>query len=674
MMSVPTIGCGGGSGGQAGTPADASLFVTYFNLNARTDVYRNGMLEIRFSAPVKKNSLSARTFRVLTGPSLMTPIEGALIRGGTYGMPGDASTVYFDPTRSQAQVDRYETDTPLDTIKRDRPFGFEPLAFHQIFLPAPPQSRKSLQNLAGKPIVQEYYANFTTSEAYTPELDQPTCVGMNGSGQLGFVPEAAQDGSVAFDAHVVLEFDEPISPASMNPGVTVLVKNEDVLDYLGRPIDIPGTLVASNDGLRYSFLPSFHYGTGPYRISVTTTFDITDLAGNPLSNPKTLFFTTQFEPDVDTISNITEDFVTNFYEDRSPAIQDRAEWNTVMLGRLVGGEITTTQVTVHKDGDNVTTRNLLVDFPLVSSLTSTACPRAWLAGCRVMMSYKPEDLGNAVGAVTKVYWGPEINATSGYPGLFAATHENIQIRLGHTTNAASQLGKKFDSNWASGSPPLTSYDGQYAIPNDANINSPPGVYTDIADHYQWPTLTTPFDYNGVDGLIVDFQMDAAKDCQTMRVWFHGSNWLADYPGTRCLLGLKKDAEESDFPDALYPDGYPMIYDSAFIFRRMITNAQSKFYDTAQPMPNFGDQIVSPPVQAGGATFTLEFQGAHGMPHPTMPWRVIPDPSSYTQWAPSIDVADFHRFIRFRIQLIANLTSETVASFDKIQMPFSFRPQ
>jgi len=518
-----------------------------------------------------------------------------------------------------------------------------------------------------KPIVSQYFASFTTSDDYAPELDQPRFVGIGGSGQLGFIPEKNPDGSVDYNAQIVLEFDEPILQASMNPGVTVLVQNEDVLDFLGRPIPIPGTLKPSNDGLRYFFTPSFHYGTGPYRISVTLTLGITDLARNPIENPKQLFFVTKFQPDVDTISNITEEFTTNTFEDKDPSITDRAEWNSVREGWLLGGEITTAQVVVHYDGDGINTRNLLVDFPLVSVNATNACPRAWPDGCRVMMSYKPNtDLGGVVGAVTKIYWGPDSSA------LFAATHDNIQIRLGHVKTANAVLGKKFDDNFAGGVP-LPHYDGSYVIPQDANVNVPPGTNTDITNHWAWPTLTTPFDYNGVDGMIVDFQMDAAADCQTMRVWFHGLATAPDYVGIRSLLGLTKTAPQSNFPDTFYPDGYPMIYDSAFVFRRRLTYAQSKWYDTAQGSPNYGEPILNPPVQSGGANFPIEFQGADGMPHPTFPSFIIPDPVTFTPWSANIDIADFHRFIRFKITLIANLNSETVAEFDKVQMPFSFRP-
>ena len=167
-VGLSTVGCGGGSTGKAGTPADEALFVTYFNLDNRTDVYRNGLLRVDFSAPVKEKSLSSRTFRILTGTTSSTPVEGALIRGGTYGMEGDARTVYFDPTRSQGQLDRYPENTPLDQVKRDRPFGFESLANHRVFLPAPPEFQKTLQNKAGKPIIQEFVASFSTSELDAP--------------------------------------------------------------------------------------------------------------------------------------------------------------------------------------------------------------------------------------------------------------------------------------------------------------------------------------------------------------------------------------------------------------------------------------------------------------------------------------------------------------------------
>lgn len=111
---LPLAGCGGGA---AGTSADDDLIVTYVNIAQRTDVYRNQMIEMRFSAPIAPETLSERTVRVLTGPNLQTPVTGALIL--------DGEKVYFDPTRTQAQVDRSGPNSEMD-----HPFGFEALMNH----------------------------------------------------------------------------------------------------------------------------------------------------------------------------------------------------------------------------------------------------------------------------------------------------------------------------------------------------------------------------------------------------------------------------------------------------------------------------------------------------------------------------------------------------------------
>ena len=60
-----------------------------------------------------------------------------------------------------------------------------------------------------------------------------------------------------------------------------------------------------------------------------------------------------------------------------------------------------------------------------------------------------------------------------------------------------------------------------------------------------------------------------------------------------------------------------------------------------------------------------------MPHPNFSWMMIPDEAQATSWSSDIDIADGHRFVRFRVKFIANLNSETVPHFRRIGLPFSF---
>ncbi|MEN8151689.1 MAG: Ig-like domain-containing protein, partial [Planctomycetota bacterium] len=476
------------------------------------------------------------------------------------------------------------------------------------------------------------------------------------------VPACGMDGLVEYDAKILIEFSEAIHPATLDLGGTIEVVNLDVVDHLGRPIPIPGTLTPSLDGRLWTFTPSFHYGTGPWDIQVLLTTGIEDRAGNALVKPVALVFRTRENPDVDTVHSLLEEFDTNHQEDMAATT---AEWNTTTGGELTGGAITTNVVTIAYSPIQGTSNKILTDFPLGSATVKTACPTAWANGCRVMMSYTASDIGVA-GAITEVYWGPASNA------LFAATHDNVKIRIGHGRNANGALSKKFDGNWAGGQAPAPAYDGVYKIPQDADVNIAPGTLTAVANHWAYPKLTTPFEYDGQSALLLDIAVDAAADCQTHRVWFHGTGPAGPgWPGIRLLVGDSKTATENFNVDANYPDGYPMVPDTALVIRRRKTEARSRFYDSAQPSPDWAEPILSPSVQPGGATFTLEWQGAPGMPHPTLPYMTVADESQATHWSTDIDVADGHRFVRFRVKFVANLNSETVPHFRRISMPFSF---
>ncbi|MHC4860386.1 MAG: Ig-like domain-containing domain, partial [Planctomycetota bacterium] len=665
VFAALLVSCGGHSGGSKGKPNNEDLAVTYFSHGGRTDVYRNDVLEVRFTAPIKWKSISDRTFRVLTGPNLLTPEAGALEL--------DGNRILFHANRTNEGYHRDGRDDPGQSIPPDKPFGLESLSNYQIFIPGPPDL-KTLQNKAGRPIVKSFFSSFQTSDLYIPELEPPEFIGIDGTGQLGFIPDlifddVIQEWVVAFDAQVVLQFSEVIDPATMDPGSTLLVRNEDVLDGLGRPIEVPGTLKPSRDGTRYFFVPSFHYGTGPYRISVTMTLGIQDLAGNPLANPRTLLFKTEFNPDVNTVAVISEKFEDNAFED---VPNTTAEWNTTREDWLVGGDITTTVVTPfdtgyvhngtnavrHGYGNNIPfTNNPAVGttIPLVAKDITNFCS-GWPNGVHAQSTYTMDDIG-APGAITEIAWGPATNA------LFAATHPNLQIRLGHTKDTAGVISSTFADNFKDGVP-LPNFDGLYDLPQRADIDpqDPFGGY------WPFPTLSTPFDFNGENGLLMDYAVDGAADCQQLRFWFFGVPGNPANPGVRQIVANTKTGAS----DTSTGGGQPLVYDMQLTKRRRLTIAQSLYYDSAREQPDYGQPILSPPQQAGGASFILEFQGADGMPDPVT-GNIVADPSTETPWSSSIDVSDGKRFIRFRFTLIANLNSDTVAAFQTVQIPFQFKP-
>jgi hypothetical protein len=653
LVAAPLLGCGGGA---SGTPANADLIVTYFNVPNRTDVYRNQPLELRFSAPLDPASVNDRTIRVRTGADLATPVSGALIV--------DGNKVIFDPTRSQVQVDRLGPDAP-----EDQPFGYDALADYQVIVPGPPDL-KTLKNLAGRPILSSWFATFSTSDSYLPELVQPKFVGVNDSGNLGYDPEPPAgagidpvDGQteVPYDSQIIMVFSEPIAPESMDPTKSVLVENLDVREPNTPPTPfvparVPGTLRSSSDGRTWTFVPSFSYGPGPYRMRVTMTQDITDLAGNPLEAPVKKYFRTESKPGVELILPIIESFSNTFYKDTT-FFPFTASWNGTVQGALVSGDITTTTVKVKYIGDGVNSMRseqtgFPIPYPFVSAQqitdpnTGNVQCSAWPNGCRFEVSYKQEDIGEA-GAIAQVSWGPMSNR------IFAATHESFQLRIGHTKDTQGVISSKFEDNFLGGYP-QPNYDGIYDIPSRGDIL--PG---DDGTNGFWPfpDLSAPFEYNGTNGLLLEFKFSPATVCQWPRYWFHGTGagWPG-YPGIRNIVANKLTADTDNFTGG----GQPLVLDMQFVKKRRTTKGRSRFYDTNSAAPDYGTPILSPAVQSGGASVTLEWQGATNKN----------DPTTYGPWGSTIDIADNMEFIRFRVTMVANLKSGTLARIDEIRIPFA----
>jgi hypothetical protein len=373
----------------------------------------------------------------------------------------------------------------------------------------------------------------------------------------------------------------------------------------------------------------------------------------------TLEFKTEYKANVNTIAFVDEDFSDNNYEDLDVTT---ARWNDIEdKGELLGGLITTTPVTVYYTGDGILTFRTRTPYPLVSELQQTnpttggiICS-GWAQGIRWQTSYSVADLGSD-GSITELAWGPDSNA------LFAATYPNIQIRIGHLDNVTGVLGTVFADNFVDGVP-VPQYDGQYGVPQRANID-PPGLDT---GYWPYPRLSSPFDYNGETAIVVDMQVSPAGTCQTHRCWFNGA---AAGSFRRFAVATDRNADKDNFTIA--GGGSPqVVYDARITKRRRKTMAQSLWYEARSDSPNYADPIVSPPFQAGGAEYILEFQGANGMPDPNDLTQMIPNPISETPWNTNINSVDLKRFVRFRLTLYANLNSDTVPRFTSIQLPYEY---
>jgi hypothetical protein len=236
------------------------------------------------------------------------------------------------------------------------------------------------------------------------------------------------------------------------------------------------------------------------------------------------------------------------------------------------------------------------------------------------------------------------------------------MRVGHLDNASGVLGLTFADNFEDGMP-LPQADTQYGVPQRANIN-PPGLDDGF---WPYPKMTTPFDYDGARGVVLDLAVSPAGTCQTHRCWFNGA-----VAGSirRYAVATDRTAEEDNFTTG-GGNSPEVVYDAEITKRRRITMAQSLWYEARSNDPNYAAAIIIPPEQSGGASYLLEWQGADGMVHPTNPNAQVPDPVTETPWSTNTNTLDLKRFIRFRIQMFANLNSDTVPRITSIQVPYEF---
>lgn len=260
----------------ATSPARGALVVTAFVQGGRTDVWRNEVLEFRFSAPLRRGSVGERTLMIgRVAPEGFYPAPGARIVSG--------NVVRFDTRRTQANYDASQRKNAI-YVESDRPEGLMGYSAYTVRIPATPGA-PTLRTRDGRPISQSFTSTFTTSDRCVDAVEgQPWFIGDHGTGLLGFDPPRGEaNGLVEANASIVLEFSEPVLSTSLVPGTTVLVRSLNT----GAPI--AGTIAADSDapsGRRYLFTPTTTFGS--FAPGYGTDFDvrlttgITDIAGNPL--------------------------------------------------------------------------------------------------------------------------------------------------------------------------------------------------------------------------------------------------------------------------------------------------------------------------------------------------------------------------------------------------------
>jgi hypothetical protein len=264
-------------GVAAPTRGRGPLVLTSFLQNGRTDVWRNEVLEFRFSAPLRRGSVTDRTLQIgrLTPSGLLDSADGARVVAG--------NVVRFDTRRTQANYDA--SRRPGGTwVEGDRPEGLMANGTYTVRVPSKPGA-PSLKSRDGRAIFQGFAGTFVTNDQCIDAAEgQPSFVGDHGTGLLGFdPPRSGPQGLVEENAAIVLEFSEPVLSRSLVPGATVIVRRA------ATGASVPGSIVpdpSAPSGRRYLFVPDGGYGFGAqgqgWGITVSLTTGINDIAGNAL--------------------------------------------------------------------------------------------------------------------------------------------------------------------------------------------------------------------------------------------------------------------------------------------------------------------------------------------------------------------------------------------------------
>jgi hypothetical protein len=188
--------------------------------------------------------------------------------------------------------------------------------------------------------------------------------------------------------------------------------------------------------------------------------------------------------------------------------------------------------------------------------------------------------------------------------------------------------------------PTTTYSATQLLPN-GYVKGPPftnyfnydGVNFVIFDTIHTGTGITPEDY---------WQMDAAYPIQCLTYSFPGAN------------------------PPINARSRTWYMDAQFTYLTPAAEARSLYYDITRTDARLIPQILFPTVQPQGTSVTFEWQGCKANAGGTI------DLSTQTAWLPDVRALSNYRFIRFHATFVNNTSARTIASIDRLTVPFTYR--
>jgi len=658
-------------------PAELAL-VRLEPADGESSVPRNRVVRMFFNTQVLPESVDDQSIIVRIGGTFQTRPEGAFLTTG--------DTVEFDPTVA-ANGGRNALGFPAG----EQVLVEIPLKFSSDGVPA----EQFLQNVEGNPIgiaSGDSIITFVTGSGWIDPVPGPP-----GVLALDFTPGPNNIGQVPPNAAVTVVFSEPIDPGTFTLGKNIFLTNNTPTAPISiYQQDIPSLVFFDGSLTRYTLQPVFGFGQGPFKILVNfidpdapSTFNPNglpaDLGANKVQN-FTFFggFETQFDPNAPTFGLLKEDFLTTTKRDQpfTDALWGNdAEFPFALVGQpitsrnqqcniaafLANGATTVIDNSpgavgvpdgIFDEWDYCPTVNPLIgpDAPVPPGNPPSS------AGRRQMNLYRQAELG-ARGTVVRIAWGPDSDAT------FAATYPGVILRLGHK-QAGTDLANAgmFDQFDVDGFVTLVNQK-DYTVPQAFDVNG--GATND--GYLNWPQLDIFFDYDGENDLLFDVEAGEGLTYQQFRT-FLAYDFLPGFGICTCFIfngcnpnntmGQRQmdSTYGADFADpgpipGLSTNPSPILHVMEFQIVKLRSDARSKYYDSGIADPDFLSPIVSPLVQAGGATIELTWSGSFD--------GIVED----VPFTPNIQAIDNHRYIRWNCIMRANLFTGGRPRIDILEIPF-----
>lgn len=598
----------------------------------------------------RKKSTDRGAFFVATGSVNSTSVVIAAPQaGGTLNVaPGQFFKVLKGKSGTQVVRDRllfnprYAQSTFNHPQEIDyNPQGLDASTLYEVFIDGgdkPINPFQILRNLDGAGMSVQFSTTFKTTNTYVQDYNRP---------QVRSTSPTDGTTNVQSDQDIELTFSEPMDIASF---VAPRFQGDDQWTVIARytPNPINGTFQNRNLLLQVRVKPQTGgdviqlrplqgFGKGPSEIEVIVRNGVTDLSGNNIIRQLQFTFKTLFNANADQAGFIEETFSTNGQQDTA--------FGTVAGGLPSGDDV----IAQWNAGNSGMLTGIVTDTPFVAASPSqqvgVGVNLFGIAPIHFQNLYTVTDMGARPRTITSFAWRASV-----FNGL---TYPNTSAQMGHANDIVAASGFPGSSTTSTG--PSNSYfrDTPVGVIPAVSYNT---VGQQIGNYILAPKFAKNFGFDGTNPVILDvnhggsgaavndrWQVDAAYALQTCT--------YANFATTPSTNGSQR-----------------WYFDTRFTYLTPGAEAQSLFYDLRRDDARILPQQIVPSAQPQGTAVTFVWQGAKADTQtPT-----IPDLTTITPWLADVRQLATYRYIRFRVQLLNNLTTKIAPAIDTITVPYTYK--